>query len=157
MKRVDAQSSCPHCRKTCPIVVPDLRAKGQTMSLKVQCIDGDCTWRGELTDYNNHITEKCPNRVVQCQYGCGLCFISKEVEVHEREECTHRPYEVLEESSRIMKERYEMMIGDLEARIQSLEKEVEERKCQFEESGQETGKQKHENNQLVPCINISNV
>ena len=65
------------------------------MSLKVKCTNGDCEWRGELVDYNNHITDKCPNRVVQCQYDCGLYFMASEISVHEEEECTKRPYEVV--------------------------------------------------------------
>ena len=95
MTRSDAGSECPQCRDTSHLVVTDKKTKGQTMSLKVKCTNGDCEWRGELVDYNNHITDKCPNRVVQCQYDCGLYFMASEVSVHEEEECTKRPYEVV--------------------------------------------------------------
>ena len=95
MIRSDAGSEYPQCRDTSHLVVPDKKTKGQTMSLKVKCTNGDCEWRGELVDYNNHITDKCPNRVVQCQYDCGLYFMGSEVSVHEEEECTKRPYEVV--------------------------------------------------------------
>ena len=91
----DVGSDCPICHDTSHLVVPDRKTKGQTMSLKVKCTNGDCEWRGELVDYNNHITDKCPNRVVQCQYDCGLYFMANEVSVHEEEECTKRPYEVV--------------------------------------------------------------
>ena len=99
MIRTDAESKCPNCRATSHLVVPDKMTKGHTMSLKVKCTNGDCEWRGELVDYNNHITDKCPNRVVQCQYGCGLYFMASEVSVHEEEECTKRPSEVVEQCS----------------------------------------------------------
>ena len=95
MIRSDAGSECPQCRDTSHLVVPDRKTKGQTMSLKVKCINGDCEWRGELVDYNKHITDKCPNRVVQCQYDCGLYYMASEVSVHEEGECDRRPYEVV--------------------------------------------------------------
>ena len=95
MIRSDAGSECPQCRDTSHLVVPDRKTKGQTMSLKVKCINGDCEWNGELVDYNKHITDKCPNRVVQCQYDCGLYYMASEVSVHEEGECDKRPYEVV--------------------------------------------------------------
>ena len=110
MIRTDAGSKCPQCRDTSHFVVPDKKTKGQTMSLKVKCTNGDCEWRGELIDYNKHITDKCPNRVVQCQYNCGLYFMASEVSVHEEEECTERPYEVVvqyyEKQINILKEKH---------------------------------------------------
>ena len=44
------------------------------MSLKVKCNNGDCDWRGELVDYNNHITDKCPNRVVPVSVRLWIVF-----------------------------------------------------------------------------------
>ena len=95
MIRSDVGSECPQCRDTSHLVVTDKKTKGQTMSLKVKCTNGDCEWRGELVDYNKHITDKCPNHIVQCQYNCGLYFMASEVSVHEEKECTKRPYEVV--------------------------------------------------------------
>ena len=95
MVRSDAGSECPQCHETSHLVVPDKRTERHTMSLKVKCTNEDCEWTGELVDYNNHITDKCPNRAVQCQYNCGLYFMANEVSVHEEEEYTKRPYEVV--------------------------------------------------------------
>ena len=99
MIRFDAGSVCPQYRDTSHLMVPDEKTKGWIMSLKVKCTNGDREWRGELVDYNKHITDKCPNRVVQCQYNCGLYFMASEVSVHEEEECTKRPSEVVEQCS----------------------------------------------------------
>ncbi len=63
------------------------------MSLKVQCTS--CDWRGELIDYNKHVTERCVSRVVQCGYGCGLYYKTSDVAIHQEEECTKRPYDVI--------------------------------------------------------------
>ena len=127
MIRSDAGSECPLCRDTSHLVVPDKKTKGQTMSLKVKCINGDCEWRGELVDYNNHITDKCPNRVVQCQYDCGLYFMASEVSVHEEEECTKRPYEVVvqyyEKQMSSLEEKHKQEKSRLEGRCQLLNEE----------------------------------
>ena len=131
MIRSDAGSECPQCRDTSHLVVPDKKTKGQTMSLKVKCTNGDCEWRGELVDYNNHITDKCPNRVVQCQYGCGLYFMASEVSVHEEEECTKRPYEVVVQH-------YEKLIVTLQTKQQQqmrlLHKQAEKLTFELEQS-----------------------
>ena len=96
------------------------------MSLKVKCTNGDCEWRGELVDYNNHITDKCPNRVVQCQYDCGLYFIASEVSVHEEEECTKRPYEVVvqyyEKQAKTTREFYQLQVEKMEEKFAETEK-----------------------------------
>ena len=84
------------------------------MSLKVKCTNGDCEWRGELVDYNNHITDKCPNCVVQCRYDCGLYFMASEVSVHEEEECTKRPYEAVVQYYEKQAESYEQQMILLE-------------------------------------------
>ena len=137
MIRSDAGSECPQCRDTSHLVVPDKKTRGHTMSLKVKCTNRDCEWRGELVDYNKHITDKCPNRVVQCQYDCGLYFMASEVSVHEEEECTKRPYEVvvqyyekqmssLEEKHKEEKNRAEKLTFELkqsETKISKLEDE----------------------------------
>ena len=97
LQHINTSKACPYCHNAnCPLPVHDKRLEQEIMSLKVKCTNnGDCEWRGELVDYNNHITDKCPNRVVQCQYNCGLYFMASEVSVHEEEECTKRPYEVV--------------------------------------------------------------
>ena len=120
MIRTDAGSECPQCRDTSHLVVPDKKTKGYTMSLKVKCTNGDCEWRGELVDYNKHITDKCPNRAVQCQYDCGLYFMASEVSVHEEEECTKRPYEVVVQY-------YEKLIGTLQTKQQQQSSSLEEK------------------------------
>ena len=102
------------------------------MSLKVKCINGDCEWRGELVDYNKHITDKCPNRVVQCRYDCGLYFMASKVSVHEEEECTKRPYEVVvqyyEKQAEAIREFYEQQMILLEEKMEEKVAEAEE-KC----------------------------
>ena len=109
------------------------------MSLKVKCTNGDCEWRGELVDYNNHITDKCPNRVVQCQYDCGLYFMASEVSVHEEEECTKRPYEVVvqyyEKQVEATREFYEQQMILLEEKLkkyQQQEEKMEEKVAEAE-------------------------
>ena len=113
------------------------------MSLKVKCTNGDCEWRGELVDYNNHITDKCPNRVVQCQYDCGLYFMASEVSVHEEEECTKRPYEVVvqyyEKQAEATRELYEQQVILLEEKMEEKTTQAEEsmrimdEKCMYSE------------------------
>ena len=115
----DVERECPHCRAKDHQVVPDVRTRRQTMSLKVQCTNGgSCSWRGELVDYTSHTTEKCPSRSVQCRYGCGLYYSLSDVAVHEEEECTKRPYDVIVGH-------YKRLMKDLEERhsqeVQSLE------------------------------------
>ena len=60
------------------------------MDLKVKCTSRDCDWNGKLIDYNDHITNKCCNRVVQCKLGCEQYFMASELSVHEEEECIKR-------------------------------------------------------------------
>ena len=93
MLRSDAKRECPQCRTKDHLVVEDRKTKGRSMSLKVQCTS--CDWRGELIDYNKHVTERCVSRVVQCGYGCGLYYKASDVAIHQEEECTKRPYDVI--------------------------------------------------------------
>lgn len=96
MSLSNASTNCPRCRTDNPLIVIDKRTRGQTMSLKVKCINGDnCNWTGELVDYLKHIKEKCPYRIIQCQYGCGQYFMASDIKTHEEEECTQRPYDVI--------------------------------------------------------------
>ena len=123
--------------------VHDKKLEQEIMSLKVKCTNGDCEWRGELVDYNNHITDKCPNRVVQCQYDCGLYFMASEVSVHEEEECTKRPYEVVvqyyEKQAEATRELYEQQVILLEEKMEEKTTQAEEsmrimdEKCMYSE------------------------
>ena len=129
----NTSKACPHCHSTSLTVpVHDKRLEQEIMSLKVKCTNGDCEWRGELVDYNNHITDKCPNCVVQCQYDCGLYFMASEVSVHEEEECTKRPYEVVvqyyEKQAEATRELYEQQIILLEKKMEEKVLQ-EEKKC----------------------------
>ena len=128
--------ACPHCHSTSLTVpVRDKRLERKIMSLKVKCTNGDCEWRGELVDYNNHITDKCPNRVVQCQYDCGLYFMASEVSVHEEEECTKRPYEVVvqyyEKQVEATREWYEQQMILLEKKMEKKFTQAEEKVCKL--------------------------
>ena len=145
MIRTDAGSECPQCRDTSHLVVPDKKTKGQTMSLKVKCNNGDCEWRGELVDYNKHITDKCSNRVVQCQYNCGLYFLASEVSVHEEEECTKRPYEVVvlyyEKQAEATREWHQQQMNTVQTKQQQqmsiLEEKHKQEKSRLEEKYKE--------------------
>ena len=92
------------------------------MSLKVQCTS--CDWRGELIDYNKHVTERCVSRVVQCGYGCGLYYKASDVAIHQEEECTKRPYDVIvgyyERKIQCQQEKHSQQ-------VEGLEKEGQER------------------------------
>ena len=133
MLHTNAKEKCPQCRSIKHVEFPDRRLEQEMMSLKVKCTNEDCEWKGELVDYNNHITDKCPNRVVQCQYDCGLYFMASEVSVHEEEECTKRPYEVVvqyyEKQAEATREFYEHQIILLEEKQEKLKKfaQAEER------------------------------
>ena len=133
----NTSKACPHCYSTSLTVpVHDKRLEQKIMSLKVKCTNEDCEWRGELVDYNNHITGKCPNRVVQCQYDCGLYFMASEVSVHEEEECTKRPYEIVvqyyEKQAEATRELYEHLEKKMEKYQQQGEK-MEEKFAEAEE------------------------
>ena len=119
MARSNAKSDCPQCRDKDHLIVPDKRTNGRTMSLRVKCTS--CTWTGKLIDYNQHNTEKCPDRIIQCQYGCGLYYKINDIIVHEEQDCTKRPSDVIiryyEKRLVTMEEKYSDMIA-LEQRHQ---------------------------------------
>ena len=66
-ENTDAESKCPCCHTSNPVVVPNKVEKGKTMDLKVKCNRG-CNWTGELIDFSKHINEICPSRVAKCPY-----------------------------------------------------------------------------------------
>ena len=133
MLRSDAKRECPQCRTKDHQVILDRKTRRQTMSLKVQCTS--CDWRGELIDYSKHVTERCVSRVVQCGYGCGLYYKASDVAIHQEEECTKRPYDVIvgyyerkiqcqDLEIQRLKEKYSQQVERLEVQLKERERKI---------------------------------
>ena len=135
MLRSDAKRECPRCRTKDPVIIEDKKTRGRTMSLKVQCTG--CDWRGELIDYKKHVTERCVSRVVQCGYGCGLYYKASDVAIHQEEECTKRPYDVIveyyERKIRYLDEKHSQKVEGLEKEGQQLVESYKQRINAMEE------------------------
>ncbi len=104
--------------------------------INVKCTNGpDCDWIGELLDLNNHITNKCPIRIIPCKYNCGLYFMMSDLSTHEMEECDKRPYDIIiqrhqtqlqsireghNQQIHSLEDKHNQQISSLDQQIQSL-------------------------------------
>ncbi|EDO31690.1 predicted protein [Nematostella vectensis] len=77
---------------TCPVdykqletnqFMADKKTERQVLSLCVKCMNGPCSWKGELRDKKKHLT-KCGHEVIKCVFdGCDTRLARNSMEKHE--------------------------------------------------------------------------
>ncbi|EDO30277.1 predicted protein [Nematostella vectensis] len=61
----------------------DKKTERQVLSLCVKCMNGPCSWKGELRDKKKHLT-KCDHEVIKCVFdGCDTRLARNSMEKHE--------------------------------------------------------------------------
>ena len=105
---------CPCCRSDDFSKFLDKRTRGELFGQRVRCENCKCKWKGELLDFEKHISGECLYAPEICQYGCGKYYYRYILPVHEQDECSNRPLHVIIESSQTNKKK----LTELEVKYQ---------------------------------------
>ena len=105
---------CPCCRSDAFSKFLDKRTRGELFGQRVRCENRECKWKGELLDFEKHISGECLYAPEICQYGCGKYYYRYILPVHEQDECSNRPLHVIIESSQTSKKK----LTELEVKYQ---------------------------------------
>ena len=83
------KNSCPYCRKSPLLLVPDARNKRYIAGLNLYCSNYDvgCDWRGSLRDIHVHLRDVCQFAIVKCKHACSEKVQRRNLQDHERNKC----------------------------------------------------------------------
>ena len=127
---------CPRCRSDGFNKFLDKRTRGELFGQRVQCVNRECKWKGELLDLEKHISGECLYAPEICQYGCGKYYYRYTLPVHEQDECPNRPLHVIIESSQTNKmkltelevkyQEQGVLLSDCKTEVDTLKKNIQE-------------------------------
>ena len=84
---------CPLCRSKQYHFVPDKYFERNTLNcLTVRCSEKECSWKGELSSFNDHVLRKCEYVIQSCPNECGYSFQRYRLKEHATQLCPNRAH-----------------------------------------------------------------
>ena len=85
--RIEGENnSCPLCNESRFTTLLDKLLERTLKQRSVTCAYEDCTWTGQLADFEAHL-KLCANRPIECPQKCGGSFLRSSMEKHISQDC----------------------------------------------------------------------